>query len=261
MPILVGIAAFLLTAVFILVLVGAIINFKDLDTRSYTSQYREALKGLYIFEIVSASLILLSCLYSFYSLATKKDEKRLYVSLCVPFALYTISSIIDTFWSFKIYNSVAYPRISMPGSNIAELVFLFIALIALVVGIWLQGSFKNDDKANYFTTAGMGSLFVYSIISLCNTNISLKGVLPTIIVIIYLMAIVISAVAFIISFTKDDDSPKPVYRLGNVVYPHPIEVESDDAAEQLRKLKKLFDDGVITAEEYEEKRKKYVDKL
>ena len=31
--------------------------------------------------------------------------------------------------------------------------------------------------------------------------------------------------------------------------------------EELRKLKSLFDDGIITKEEYEEKRKKYIDKL
>ena len=43
--------------------------------------------------------------------------------------------------------------------------------------------------------------------------------------------------------------------------PSPSSSSPSDASEQLRKLKKLFDDGVITAEEYEEKRKKYVDKL
>ena len=35
----------------------------------------------------------------------------------------------------------------------------------------------------------------------------------------------------------------------------------NDASTQLRKLKSLLDDGIITTEEYEEKRKKYVDKL
>ena len=41
----------------------------------------------------------------------------------------------------------------------------------------------------------------------------------------------------------------------------PMEMGRDDPTEQLAKLKKLLDAGAITEEEYEEKRKPYVDRL
>ncbi|EOD15390.1 hypothetical protein EMIHUDRAFT_103350 [Emiliania huxleyi CCMP1516] len=41
----------------------------------------------------------------------------------------------------------------------------------------------------------------------------------------------------------------------------PMEMGHDDPTEQLAKLKKLLDAGAITEEEYEEKRKPYVDRL
>ena len=41
----------------------------------------------------------------------------------------------------------------------------------------------------------------------------------------------------------------------------PMETGRDDPTEQLAKLKKLLDAGAITEEEYEEKRKPYVDRL
>ena len=37
--------------------------------------------------------------------------------------------------------------------------------------------------------------------------------------------------------------------------------ESESAAQKLKTLKKLFDDGVITKEEYDEKKQKYIDML
>ena len=50
-----------------------------------------------------------------------------------------------------------------------------------------------------------------------------------------------------------------------VVYARPTPVVEEkpthDSAEELLKLKKLLDAGAITQEEYEEKRKKYVDSL
>ena len=41
----------------------------------------------------------------------------------------------------------------------------------------------------------------------------------------------------------------------------PMEMGREDPTEQLAKLKKLLDAGAITEEEYEEKRKPYVDRL
>ena len=38
-------------------------------------------------------------------------------------------------------------------------------------------------------------------------------------------------------------------------------MSSSDAADNLNKLKELYDNGVITKEEYDEKRKKYVEML
>lgn len=37
--------------------------------------------------------------------------------------------------------------------------------------------------------------------------------------------------------------------------------EKNEAYENLKKLKELYDDGIITEEEYKEKRKKYVNKI
>ena len=258
-PIFIGIAAFLLAVVFILEFIGAIISLNDIS--SYSGLLFEKTRGLLIFEIISAALVILSCFPVFYFIGTKKEESRLYTSICIPFVLFTVRAIIDTFWAFSIINSVSSSGVSMPGSGIAKLVFLFAALISLLVGSWLEGSFTNDDKANVFTIIAMGALFVCCIISFISMDSSTNDALTIVTTIFLTLSIIVAAIAFLLSFVNEDTSSKPVYRPGNVVYPRPKEVESDDTAEQLRKLKKLFDDGVITAEEYEEKRKKYVDKL
>ena len=61
----------------------------------------------------------------------------------------------------------------------------------------------------------------------------------------------------------DDYLSKP--KLNNSIKPTPVISNNDknnvNAQEELRKLKKLLDENIITKEEYEEKRKKYVDML
>ena len=261
-----GIIGSLLLVVFTLDLVGAIIAIKDIaeyERPSGVIGYPDIVsstKGLYIFELVSAIIILLACIYIFVCVFGKKDEKKVYASILIPFTLLIISTIIDTFWAFKILQTAAGRSISMPGAGIAKLVFLFIGFISIIASIWLQGSFVHDGKANVFAIVSMFALFVCCIISFVNMNYSV-GALVTISTIFLTLSIIVALALFIISYIPENITTHTTYKTGEIVYPRPKEVESDDTAEQLRKLKTLFDDGIITAEEYEEKRKKYVDKL
>ncbi len=255
-PVFVGITAFLLAVVFILEFIGAIISLKDIS--SYSGRFYEQTKALLVFEMISAAIVVLSCLFVFYYIAKKREESTLYASLCVSFTLFTIRSIVDTFWAYSVLKTIS--SAPMPGIGIVKLVFLFITLIALVCSMWLQGSFKYDDKANIFSIIAMAAIFVCCIISFINMNSS-ASILSIMSIITLTLSIIIGVIAFVFSFINEGSSPKVVYRPGNVVYPHPKEIDPNSPSEQLRKLKELFDDGVITEEEYEEKRKKYVDKL
>ncbi|KUH31497.1 hypothetical protein APY94_12345 [Thermococcus celericrescens] len=52
-----------------------------------------------------------------------------------------------------------------------------------------------------------------------------------------------------------------VVSAGTTIQHHPATAEKDDPLEKLKKLKELYDMGVISAEEYEEKRKKLLEQI
>jgi ABC-type Zn uptake system ZnuABC Zn-binding protein ZnuA len=62
-------------------------------------------------------------------------------------------------------------------------------------------------------------------------------------------------ISFIFTFLKDNDVV-----VVPVVEPTTSNA-SKDAYEQLRKLKEMYDEGILTQEEFEEKKKQYLDNL
>ena len=178
----------------------------------------------------------------------------------ITFALFSLRAIIDTFWAFGIIKNVYPYSISMPGMAIAKLVFLFIALLTLIIGIWLEGSFTNDDKANIFMIVALVAIFICCILSFASMSSSTEG-LTIVANVLLTISVVVGIALYVVSFIKEESPHKVTYKTGEIVYPLPKSSDSNDPVEQLRKLKELFDDGVITEEEYEEKRKKYVDRL
>ena len=248
------IVGLLLVVTFILEMVGIISSLKDIS--GYSGPTFEGTRGLLIFELVTVILIILSCLYVF---VCKRYEKRIYVAVGIPFALISLRAIIDTFWAFGIIKNVYPYSISMPGMAIAKLVFLFIALLTLIIGIWLEGSFTNDDKANIFMIVALVAIFICCILSFASMNSSTEG-LTIVANVLLTISVVVGIALYVISFIKEEAPHKATYKTGEIVYPLPSK-DNNDPVEQLKKLKELFDSGVITAEEYEEKRKKYVDKL
>lgn len=253
-----GLTTLLILIVYVLELVGcaSAIN----DAKRAGEEVLSVTRGLIIFEMISAGVIVFSCFLTSYSTLKKKLEKKIYVSVSVIFLLIVLRAIIDTFWAFAVLKQIYY-GISMPGIGIVKLAFLFAALAFIVVGLYLQGSFTNDDKANIFMVMAMGMLFIVCIISFISLSRDSDAV--TIAANIFLVLSVILGCFLFISSYYRDDGYRPAYKPGKMIYSSkPTTAEkSDETSDRLRELKKLYDDGVITSEEYNEKRQKYIDKL
>ncbi|MCQ2802410.1 MAG: SHOCT domain-containing protein [Bacilli bacterium] len=148
---------------------------------------------------------------------------------------------------------------------------IIIVIVALIGVILFSCSNRKEDKAkkNLFTASIVATIACFII---CLTEDHTEFLTY------YYIFIAIAGVVGIITYylpeyasattTKGNISSIPAsnYNPDNQVSkPDPIIVETkpqvNDASEQLIKLKNLYDNGVISKEEYEEKRKKYIDLL
>lgn len=261
-PLFAGITAFIFIVYSILVFVQSIKGLNALD--SYSSEYASFARRAVVFELIVAIIILLLSGAVLVMSIRMVNDKALYAATGSLLGVFTLGSIIDIFVAYSLLKKLLGNRASMSGASIAQLVFLFIALVFIVVGLFVINSYINEDKAGVVFIIGCVCLVICSIISLASMDSYTSGL--TITSNIFLLLGLLSAgYEYINSYGDSGYKPHKIvthssYNSYSYSDPSPSSSPSD-ASEQLRKLKKLFDDGVITAEEYEEKRKKYVDKL
>ncbi len=251
----------------ILQIISAIKGLSDLGSGSGEIYYFA--KGAIIFELLASIALLITCLVSIGIVFKDGTDKRIYYSTTSILTLFTITSIIDTFLAYTLLLKMAGPYadyISMPGTGVAKLIFLFIAVILFATGDFLLRSIVHDDKAGAVLATGSGCLVVCCIISFAAMD-SNTGGLVIAATIFLLIGCLLALAEFVNSYAGGYSTRTSVTHHTSSSYrpysytPVSSNEDGDNAAEELRKLKKLYDDGVITAQEYEEKRKKYVDKL
>lgn len=263
-PLYTGITAFIFFIYSILSMVQSIRALSKLSDLPNVGGYVSFARGIAVFDLIVTIIILLVSVVLFVLALKRVADKALYATTGSLIGFYSLTSIIEVFLAYGLLKKMLGDYASMPGASIAQLIFLFIALIFAIAGLFTLKSLMNEDKAGIVFIISCVSLIVCLIINFANMNSSTEGL--TIVTSIFLLFGFLSAgFEYINSYGSSGYRyKKPTTHYGY----HPSSYSSpssssgnEDAAEELRKLKKLYDDGVITSEEYNEKRKKYVDKL
>lgn len=249
-----GITAFL---VLVFALLQAIIVIKALSTTSsYSQQISNYFNGILVFELISSILLMASCTVTLGMIFKSSESKAIYFSTTATFTIYTLFLIIDTFLAYALLRTFD-ESVNMPALGIAKLVFLFLAFFLFTIGLFLYKSLFNEDKACSVFAAGIGCLIVCCVLAffaMSNTT----GGLEIAGTVIMLSGCLSALLEYINSYGINGHHSYSVNQNTTITN---VSNNSGDAATQLHNLKKLYDEGVITAEEYEEKRKKYIDKL
>ena len=247
----------------ILTIVQAIKALNSFGT--YTNDIISFTKGVVVFELIVAIIILIMGVVIISMSLRMVDDKPLYAATGVLLGIFTLAFIIDIFLAYSLLKKILGDYASMPGASIAQLIFLFIALVLIIAGLFLNGSYMNDDKAGIVFILACVCLIICTIITFANMDSNTAG-LTIASTIFLLFGLLLAGYEYINSYGGSGYKPHKTvthssYNSYSYSNPSPSSSSPSDASEPLRKLKKLFDDGIITAEEYEEKRKKYVDKL
>ena len=224
------------------------------ELAEYEGDYITAAKGLSIFQLVMAIIILLSgvatAIMGFAPSVSKKNTISALIGVGVLTACEKLASIIGSIIIVKKY---LFPDATLSGTSITTIIFVVLALLFLVGALFMI-RFKKSIQGAALGSMGSLWLVVVFIISISSGTDS-NGF-----TILYLVFILIAMLMMIITFAMSGvKEPHKVVYAGHesVIEEKP----THDSAEELLKLKKLLDAGAITQEEYEEKRKKYVDCL
>ena len=266
---------------FIFNIVSAIKALSDLSGTTLGGKLGEYMRSCLVFELIAGILLLILAIVTIILMARSASDKSLYVSTSITLGVLSIYSIIDTFLAYGLLKKMYGDYVSMPGGSIAKLILLFIAVILIAVSLFLQSSYVNDDKANIPMIMACVCLFICCIIAFGSMDSYTTGLIIT--TTVFLLLSVISAGYFFInSYGEDPRKARKRYSSStyrpsstssyNNLYNSPStgrvslakspSTTSDvDPVVKLRELKKLLDDGVISQDEYELKRKKYIDKL
>ena len=171
----------------------------------------------------------------------------------------SLEKVISTVGAMIILQSYA-PGISVDGGSIVVIAFLVISLILFIVCAALS---KGKTKGVVGIVGSIGSIFF-----LVPLFISISGGLNSL-SLIYLVILLLAYIGVFVYFVFDtvtDYTFTPVESSETKEQEVNVnKVESTytntNTEQALLRLKRLLDQGVISEEEYNEKRKKYVDSL
>lgn len=204
-----------------------------------------------------------------------KNSKNFILILFILFGFQQFfASIAGNELAKYIYEYYGYVY-SPSASFIISLIILIFVLVMSIISI-----FNKIDRVNYILGLASSSLlFILMIISIAtNSESNLKGI-DIAARIFYFISFIGCGIYFILCLLNLEPAPSSTsvsnngvgmrgfadnYTEGSHINSQPqqpIVQSNKDASEELIKIKKLYDAGIITAEEYEEKRKKYVGML
>lgn len=256
--ILLGVAASLLTIGIIFYLIDVIDAITDLseyyEYGDYTDFYY-AIRRLKIFQLLISIFILgfgiVSIVLSFIPTMSKK---RALSSMFSTVALISLEQLISFIFMIVIAKKYIAPDATLNAVSIIRFVFIILTVLSIFSALILNQFSKKQILGPAFGLAGSFSLIIVLILTLSN------GVTTTGFAILFeifaLVALLTMLVGLVFAVLKDNEVVA-----NSSVTSTPVMEASKDSAEELLKLKKLLDVGAISQEEYEEKRKKYVDSL
>lgn len=254
-----------LTSLFLTVtfIIGIVVSIKGLSSlSSYSGSIIDFSKGIITFELIMSIVLLISCIITISIILKYGGNKTIYVSSSITFSSLALYSIVDTFLAFELLKKMIGNYAYLPGETIAKLVLLFVALLLALISLSLQKTLMHDDKANYLMIIACLCLMTCCIISFAAMSEGTDG--TTISSTIFLtLGVVSGGYLFINSYAHYGTSQKTTTTSYSASknYNEPSTSKNIDPVEQLKMLKELYDTGVITSEEYTEKRKKYIDEL
>lgn len=246
---------------------------------------------------ILACLIMIS-ISAYGILRTNKEDERKILICCVFLGMvYSFSNALGTIVTMaemqKIYDSAGI-QVNWPSETIMVLIFLIFGFVALLFGAILN--YENNLKTKKgFAVTGLSCIFIALIITLANSDSSQTTFqvimsIFQIILMICLGAYVLFINCFnnnidekikICSFCGSEVQSDKLYcdKCGHKMEAVPTTVKSknnnysnkqkistskldqEEAEDSLRRLKQMLDEKIITEEEYNEKRKKYIDRL
>ena len=282
--------------IFLIVDAGkALKQIKEL-TDSYGSEFEELvskMKGLavaeLIFGIVTIVLAIITLIVSF---ASSYSDTAPFNLLFITIISIIVQKLVAIFQALALAKQLAGDDVTLDGTSTICLIFLIASAIAAIIAIILKIK-ENDKGAGWSGLVVAILLLVVIIIDLASSSSSDTATVMTIYSVLFIIMCLALGVfdVFVITYKPSyyrnmaqhrrtyggsySYRPYSSYSNGQHYVPQSQPVQPAAPAqpapaqpaakpvekspvEALRELKQLFDSGVITQEEYEEKRKKYV---
>ena len=254
-----GVAASLFSLAVIFYVINAIDAIADLS--EYSGSYVEAARTLSIFQLIMDIIILAMGILAIVCCSAPSISKKSALnSIFVVGFLIPLEKLISVIAGYNIIKKYAYPSAELDGTSIVIIVFIIITLILMVAALITNQVAKNQIIGPAFGIGGTIGFLVVMILVFVNSEQSTG--FTTLYMIFTLVAVLTVIPGLIFAILKD--KKKIAYSYHSLTPEPAMEnkpLPQKDNAEELLKLKKLLDAGAITQEEYEEKRKKYVDSL
>lgn len=245
-----GVAASIISlgAVFYIIdAIDAVVDFSE-----FSEDFYNAIGNLYVFllvfMVITMIFAIVTAVISFVPSTKKKNAVN---CLILTGFLLVLEKLVYRIGVIVITKKYLIPDASFNATTIITIVFIALALLSLLTAL-----FMNQVKK---TMAGsilgaVGALWLFVIIIMDLTRSTETTGFNTIYLIFTLVASIVMIGAFVLAGLKDTNKPA-------LAKSYIASESKNDSAEELLKLKRLLDAGAITQEEYEEKRKKYVDCL
>ena len=188
-----------------------------------------------------------------------KGEASALSTFTLGLALVAFEKVVSVFGALIIL-IVNYPSAEMGARGIVMCAFLIISLVLFVVTTFLA---KGKSKGATGIVGSTGSIFFLIVLFM---SFSGSSAALSIIYMVVLLVAFIGVFGYFVLHTVSDFlvsqtiSPMPKEeKVEEVIVNNPF--DKTNAEQGLLRLKRLLDQGAITEEEYEEKRKQYVDSL
>lgn len=263
-------------ATFIMEFVCCFQNAKTLKELNihYNETAIELLKPAVILDFIGTSIILILLAIGLYKVIDDEDSAGAFncgvFSICV-FAI--TMHLVECVTYTKAINMLGGYNNVQPADPTFVAIVIFSVLAMLCTFIATCIHFESHKTAkNIFTIFGYLSMFILVILLLINSD---AGGLTLAIYIMLMLSLIVGS---IFSLLPETFEIRPYHSYSSHSYSNPTYSSSTysssssstssnksqtsvEAAKQLRQLRELLNDGIISEEEYNEKRKKYIDLL
>lgn len=263
--------------IFIIVVIMDFINtithFKDLN--DLTEQYglHDFMVTLAVFELVFDFGMFIASIFTLYTINTEDNDYDetptsacLSISLLLTLLLHITTDMAVGYanWlSKKTYPSSSY---TTPAESVVMIVLTVIAFLTLTFSV-----IYNSNLSLKKAVGGVGIISLLAVYFVSFSNISSETeAFAVVINVLLFVGIALTGVFLLIpglvshykkrtpSTNTNSNTSTPN---NSAVINASSQVNKEDASKKLKELKELLDSGIITQEEFEGKRKKYIDQL